>query len=98
MCAAGRTATAELVTNMDVPAAKAARHAVVRGCEAAAPTGNTMVIREAIVADTVLRSGNLIPHNAVTISEVSSDGKIVAQHNVGDLYRVNADQQAPAGS
>ncbi len=91
----GRQAVAERVTAMVVPLAKRVEHRVV--APYVVETGETAtVICEAVVTYTMLHSGNVIPHNAVTISEVGQDGTIVHQRNVGDLRPVIEDHQAHA--
>lgn len=92
----GRDAIAELVTNMVVPIARQVSHLVVRPYEVDGPDGNKTVICEAVVTYTMLRSGNVIGHNAVTISEISATGEIVAQRNVGDLRPVIEDHATHA--
>ena len=94
----GREAIAEHIRNMVVPIARAVTHEVVRGYEVAGPDDRTTVICEAVVTYTMLRSGNVIPHNAVTISEVDGEGRIVEQRNVGNLGPVIADHKAHSDS
>jgi hypothetical protein len=90
----GRDAIAELVTNMVVPIAQQVRHDIIRSYEFDGPGDNKTVVCEAVVTYKMLRSGNVISHNAVTISEISRAGEIVAQRNVGDLRPVVQDHQA----
>ena len=93
----GREAIAGHVSGMVVPVAKAIEHRIVSGYEV--PTGDTTtVICEAVVTYTMRHSGNVHPHNAVTISEVDADGHIVRQRNVGNLGPVIADHKAHAPS
>ncbi|MGW1785061.1 nuclear transport factor 2 family protein [Streptomyces sp. NPDC002143] len=91
----GRNAAAEKVSGMLVPIAKSVEHAITRAYEVA-DRDSTTVICEAVVTYVMLRSGNVIPHNAVTISEVDSEGHIIRQRNVGDLRPVIADHLAHA--
>lgn len=90
----GRDAIAELVANMVVPIALQVSHVIVRPYEVAGSGDNKTVVCEAVVTYKMLRSGNVISHNAVTISEISPSGEIVAQRNVGDLRPVIEDHQA----
>jgi hypothetical protein len=90
----GRNAIAELVANMVVPIALQVSHVIVRPYEVDGPGDNKTVVCEAVVTYKMLRSGNVIPHNAVTISEIAPSGEIVAQRNVGDLRPVIEDHQA----
>ncbi|MEV5354884.1 nuclear transport factor 2 family protein [Streptomyces sp. NPDC052693] len=91
----GRAAITAHVKNMVLPVAKEIEHRVVSGYEVR--TGDTTtVICEAVVTYTMLHSGNVHPHNAVTISEVNADGHIVRQRNVGNLGPVIADHKAHA--
>jgi ketosteroid isomerase-like protein len=90
----GRDAIAELVTNMVVPIAQQVSHVIVRPYAVDGSGDNKTVICEAVVTYKMLRSGNVISHNAVTISEVSRSGAIIAQRNVGDLRPVIEDHQA----
>jgi SnoaL-like domain len=90
----GRDAIAELVTNMVVPIAQQVSHVIVRPYEVDGPGDHKTVVCEAVVTYKMLRSGNVISHNAVTISEISRTGEIVAQRNVGDLRPVIEDHQA----
>ena len=93
----GREAIAAHVKNMVIPVSKAIEHRVVSGYEVR--TGDTTtVICEAVVTYTMRHSGNVHPHNAVTISEVNADGHIVRQRNVGNLGPVLADHKAHAPS
>jgi ketosteroid isomerase-like protein len=90
----GRDAIAELVTNMVVPIALKVSHVIVRPYEVDGPGDNNTVVCEAVVTYKMLRSGKVISHNAVTISEIAPTGEIVAQRNVGDLRPVIEDHQA----
>jgi ketosteroid isomerase-like protein len=90
----GRDAIAELVANMVVPIALQVSHVIVRPYEVDGSGDNKTVLCEAVVTYKMLRSGNVISHNAVTISEISPTGEIVAQRNVGDLRPVIEDHQA----
>jgi ketosteroid isomerase-like protein len=90
----GRDAIAQLVTDMVVPIAQRVSHVIVRTYEVDGPGDNRTVICEAVVTYKMLRSGSVISHNAVTISEISPTGGIVAQRNVGDLRPVIEDHQA----
>jgi ketosteroid isomerase-like protein len=90
----GRDEIAELVTNMVVPIAEQVSHLIVRPYEIDGPGDNTTVICEAVVTYKMLRSGNVISHNAVTISEISRAGEIVTQRNIGDLRPVTEDHRA----
>jgi ketosteroid isomerase-like protein len=90
----GRDAIAQLVTNMVVPLAQKVSHVIVRPYEVDGSGDSRTVICEAIVTYKMLRSGNVISHNAVTISEISPAGAIIAQRNVGDLRPVIEDHQA----
>jgi ketosteroid isomerase-like protein len=90
----GRDAIAELVTNMVRPVARRVSHVITRPYDVAGLGDNDTVVCEAVVTYEMLRSGNIISHNAVTISEVSPAGLIVAQRNVGDLRPVVEDHQA----
>lgn len=90
----GREAIAELVSNMVVPIAQQISHVIVRPYEVDGSGDSTTVICEAVVTYKMLRSGNVISHNAVTISEISPTGAIIAQRNVGDLRPVIDDHQA----
>ena len=90
----GRDAIAELVTNMVVPIAQQVSHRIVRPYEVDGSGDNKTVVCEAVVTYKMLRSANVISHNAVTISEISPTGEIVAQRNVGDLRPVIEDHQA----
>jgi len=93
----GREAIAAHVKNMVIPVAKEIEHRVVSGYEVR--TGDTTtVVCEAVVTYTMRHSGNVHPHNAVTISEVNADGRIVRQRNVGNLGPVIADHKAHAPS
>jgi ketosteroid isomerase-like protein len=92
----GRDAIAELVTNMVRPIAQHVSHVIIRPYDVAGSGDNHTVICEAVVTYEMLRSGNIISHNAVTISEVSAAGLIAAQRNVGDLRPVIEDHQAHA--
>jgi ketosteroid isomerase-like protein len=93
----GRAAIAAHVKGMVVPVAKEIEHRVVTSYEV--ETGDTTtVIAEAVVTYTMRHSGNVHPHNAVTISEVDADGHIVRQRNVGNLGPVIADHRAHAPS
>ena len=94
----GRDAIAEHIRKMVLPIARAVTHEVVRAYESPGPGDRTTVICEAVVTYTMLRSGNVIPHNAVTISEVDAEGRIVEQRNVGNLGPVIADHKAHSGS
>ena len=94
----GRDTIAERIRNMVVPMAKSVTHEVVRAYEVAGPDDKTTVICEAVVTYTMLKSGNVIPHNAVTISEVDPGGQIRVQRNVGDLGPVIADHRAHSSS
>lgn len=90
----GRDAIAELVANMVVPIALRVSHVIVRPYEVDGSGDNQTVVCEAVVTYEMLRSGNVISHNAVTISEISPTGEIVAQRNVGDLRPVIEDHEA----
>lgn len=90
----GRDAIAELVANMVVPIALRVSHVIVRPYEVDGSGDNQTVVGEAVVTYEMLRSGNVISHNAVTISEISPTGEIVAQPNVGDLRPVIEDHEA----
>jgi SnoaL-like domain len=90
----GRNAIAELVANMVVPIALQVSHVIVRPYEFDGPGDNKTVVCEAVVTYKMLRSGKVISHNAVTISEIAPTGEIVAQRNVGDLRPVIEDHQA----
>ena len=92
----GRDAISAHVRSMVVPIARAISHEVVRSFTVAGPGDRTTVICEAVVTYTMLRSGNVIPHNAVTISEVAPDGRIAAQRNVGNLGPVIEDHRQHA--
>jgi hypothetical protein len=92
----GRDAVAERVRSMVIPVAKSVAHEIKRPYEFAGPGDRTTVIVEADVVYTMLHSGNVIPHNAVMISEVDPSGKIVIQRNVGDLRPVIEDHAANA--
>ncbi|HWU11835.1 MAG TPA: nuclear transport factor 2 family protein [Streptomyces sp.] len=93
----GREAVAAHVKKMVVPVAKELEHRVVSSYEVR--TGDTTtVICEAVVTYTMLHSGNVHSHNAVTISEVNGDGRIVRQRNVGNLGPVIADHKTHAPS
>ena len=93
----GRETIAAHVKGMVVPVAKEIEHRVISSYEV--PTGDTTtVIAEAVVTYTMRHSGNVHPHNAVTISEVNADGRIVRQRNVGNLGPVIADHKAHAPS
>jgi ketosteroid isomerase-like protein len=89
----GRENIADVSRTM-LPMAKAISHEIVGAYEAPGPQDTTIVICEAIVTYTMRRSGNVIPHNAVTISEVDGEGRIVSQRNVGDLGPVLTDHAA----
>ena len=95
---AGRDAISAHIRSMVVPVARAVSHEVVRGYTVAGPGDRTTVICEAVVTYSMLRSGNVIPHHAVTISEVAPDGQIVAQRNVGNLSPVIEDHRRHAES
>ncbi|MEV0688155.1 nuclear transport factor 2 family protein [Nocardia sp. NPDC050378] len=89
----GRAAIAAHVANMVVPVAKSIEHRIVS--EYSVTTGDTTtVICEAVVTYWMRLSGNVFPHNAVTISEVGADGTILRQRNVGDLRPVIEDHKA----
>jgi SnoaL-like domain len=90
----GRDAIAELVANMVVPIALQVSHVIVRPYEVDRPGDNETVVCEAVVTYKMLRSGNVISHNAMTISEIAPTGEIVAQRNVGDLRPVIEDHEA----
>ncbi len=90
----GRDAIAELVANMVVPIALQVSHVIVRPYEVDGSGDNKTVVCEAVVTYKMLRSGNVISHNAVTMSEIAPTGEIVAQRNVGDLRPVVEDHQA----
>lgn len=93
----GREAIAAHVRGMVVPVAKEIEHRIVSSYEV--PTGDTTtVICEAVVTYTMRHSGNVHPHNAVTISEVDAAGHVVRQRNVGNLGPVIADHKAHAPS
>ena len=92
----GRDAIAERIRGMVVPIAKSVVHTIKRAYEFSGPGDRTTVIAEADVIYTMLHSGNVIPHNAVTISEVDPTGRIVVQRNVGDLRPVIEDHAAHA--
>ena len=94
----GRDAISAHIRSMIVPIARAVSHEVVRGYAVAGPGDRTTVICEAVVTYRMLRSGNVIPHNAVTISEVAPDGQIAAQRNVGNLGPVIEDHRLHAES
>jgi len=89
------SSAAEATVRTMVALAESVTHDIVRGYEAPGEDGRTTVVCEAVVTYRMLHSGNVIPHNAVTISEVA-DGKIVAQRNVGNLGPVLADHKAHA--
>jgi len=78
-----------------VEIAKSVEHEVVRAYEFPGEDGRTTVVCEVLVTYTMLHSGNVIPHNAVTVTEVA-EGRIVAQRNVGNLGPVMADHKANA--
>jgi ketosteroid isomerase-like protein len=90
----GRDAIAQVVTNMVVPIAQKVSHVIVRSYEVDGSGDSKTVICEAIVTYNMLRSGNVISHNAVTISEISPAGAIIAQRNVGDLRPVIEDHHS----
>ena len=91
----GRDAIASHVKSMVVPVAKEIEHRIVSGYDV--HTGDTTtVICEAVVTYTMRHSGNVHPHNAVTISEVNADGHVVRHRNVGNLRPVIADHAAHA--
>jgi hypothetical protein len=72
-------------------------HAIVRSYEVTRPDGSTTVICEQTLTYVMLRSGNVICHNGVSISEVDAvSGRITAQRNVGNLGPVLADHEAHA--
>jgi hypothetical protein len=93
---AGRDAIAAHIRSMVVPVARSVTHDVVRAWEVPGPEDKTTAICEVVVTYTMLRSGNVIPHNAVTITEVDPAGRITAQRNLGDLGPVLADHEAHA--
>jgi ketosteroid isomerase-like protein len=92
----GREPIARHIRGMLVPVARAVTHEVARAWQVPGPDDKTTVICEVVVTYTMLRSGNVIPHNAVTITEVDPAGRITGQRNVGDLRPVLADHEAHA--
>jgi ketosteroid isomerase-like protein len=93
----GREAIAAHIRGMVIPIARSVTHDVVRAWEVPGPDEATTAICEVVVTYTMRRSGNVIPHNAVTITEVDPVGRITAQRNLGDLGPVLADHEAHAG-
>jgi ketosteroid isomerase-like protein len=89
----GRDAISAHIRGMVVPVARAISHEVVRDYTVPGPGDRATVICEAVVTYSMLRSGNVIAHNAVTISELAPDGKIVVQRNVGNLGPVIDDHR-----
>ena len=91
----GQKTISEHVSKM-LTLGKSVEHTIVRAYEFAGPEDRTTVVCEARVTYVMARSGNVIPHNAVTISEVDASGQITEQRNVGNLGPVIADHEAHA--
>ncbi|HET6509042.1 MAG TPA: nuclear transport factor 2 family protein [Baekduia sp.] len=91
----GRDAIADRVRTM-VALGRSVEHVIKRSYEVPGPEDRTTVICEVTVTYVMLRSGNVIPHNGVTIHEVDLQGRIVRQRNVGDLRPVIEDHAAHA--
>ena len=89
----GRQAIADRISHM-LKLGSSVTHEILRSYESEGPEDRTTVVCEATVTYTMALSGNVIPHNAVTISEVDPAGQIKHQRNVGDLGPVIADHAA----
>jgi ketosteroid isomerase-like protein len=90
----GRATIAATVRGMLGALAKTISHEFVRTHAVSQPEGSSTVVCELLVHYVMLRSGNRISHNGVSISEVDPrSGLITAQRNVGNLAPVLADHE-----
>lgn len=91
----GRETIAATVRGMLGTLMRSISHEFVRTHEVSQPESRSTIICEHIVHYVMLRSGNRISHNGVSISEVDHrSGRIAAQRNVGHLAPVLADHEA----
>jgi ketosteroid isomerase-like protein len=91
----GRDVIASTVRGMLGELVKSISHEFVRTYVVSQAEGTSTVIGEQIVSYVMLRSGNIISHHGVSISEVDTEsGRITAQRIVGDLGPVLADHKA----
>jgi ketosteroid isomerase-like protein len=93
----GREVISTTVRGMLAGLVKSISHTALRSHEVTHSDGTTSVIFEQTVTYVMLRSGNTISHNGVSVSDVdNATGRIIAQRNVGNLAPVLADHQAHA--
>lgn len=93
----GRDSIVSALRAKFTPLVKTISHETMRRYEVPQPDETTTVICEQTVTYVMLRSGNVLSHNGVSIVEVdNASGQITAQRNVGNLGPVLADHEAHA--